>query len=143
MTSKTNVFHLVFLTLIPALVACGTHIRSTTLNVSPKPMVPRSPNDVQVFASTRPVAGYVEVAMLQGRQESVYSRDEVPDIIGKLRDEAAAMGCDGLILEGRDDITRGDDDGDWHTFEGFTGTCIMFVDEVAHPGPLPKPQPKR
>lgn len=108
------------------LVACGTHIRTVALNPPPRPMVPRPAEQVQVFATTNPQTPYVEVAIIEGEQQGIYSRDRMPEIISKMRQEAASAGCDGLILQGPTDRVVSTDE-EIVTLEGFTGICVMFV----------------
>lgn len=109
--------------------ACGTTTRFTPTNPSPRAMQPRHPQSVQMFTSSAPEAPFVEVGIIQARQSSELSFDDMPEIIQELRIRAAEIGCDGVIINGASDKVVGG--GDHHgssttTLEGFWGACIMF-----------------
>jgi hypothetical protein len=64
----------------------------------------------------------------------------MPEIIHEMRAEAAAIGCDGVIITDRADIVRGhevDGTGSTGTLEGFMGTCIVWT-ECAPPLAAPE-----
>src|SRR5262245_59658682 len=81
-----------------AATGCGTSITATALNQSPKPLAPRSPESVEIFASAPPGRPYVDVAYLEAEQQSDMSVDGIGAFITKLRRRAAEMGCDGVVL---------------------------------------------
>ncbi len=101
-------------------------------------MSPRPAQTVMVFSTSLPERPYVEVGVLQARQSSGFSLDEMPDIIAEMRAEAGRLGCDGLVVNGASDTSstamtasRHDLSTSSTTLEGFWGTCIAFTDTVA------------
>jgi hypothetical protein len=118
--------------------ACGTTTRFVATNPSPRPMKPKAAHLVHIYTTGAPEAAYVEVGILQARQESGFSTDDMPAIIRQMRGRAASIGCDGLIINGAADKQSGSvfvsDDAitsSSHTLEGFWGACIVYLDEDA------------
>jgi hypothetical protein len=112
------------------LAACGTTIRATPINPEPHPLPPRSPESVEVFASGPPVRPHVDVSFLEAANASVYSTDQTPQFIAKLRVEAAAMGCDGIVIGGVTNRTVGSDGFSERpgNIRGVVATCIAYTD---------------
>ncbi len=73
----------------------------------PHAMTARSPDQVELFTAGAPARAHVDVSVLHAR----YGVDNT-ERLAKLRDSAAAMGCDGLVLQNTD--------------AGWTGTCIVY-----------------
>lgn len=113
------------------LVACGTTTRFTPTNPSPRPMAARAPMSVHIYTS-QPQIPYIEVGILQSRQSSQLSSDDMPEIVSAMRNEAAKIGCDGVIINGASDKVVSEhvltDGNSSTTLEGFWGTCIMYSD---------------
>ena len=84
----------------------NSHQRSAAQR-SKSSMSARDPRSVEVFATRRPSRPYVEVAMLEAQQASVYSTDSAEEVMGKLREYAAKKGCDAIIIGGPNDATVG------------------------------------
>jgi hypothetical protein len=82
---------------------CGVTVNYHRLNPSPTDMAPRAGDTVAVYTTTRPPYPYVDVGMLEVRQESYYSTASESDVFAALRREAARRGCDGLIVMGAAD----------------------------------------
>jgi hypothetical protein len=137
-----------------AVTGCGTSITSTTLNQSPKPLLPRSADSVEVFATTLPGRPYVDVAHLEAEQQSDMSLDGTGAFITKLRGRAAEMGCDGVVLGSetnrpttatvdivhdvvqilsKEPLDQPEGYGTPSNLRGLTATCIVYVPE---PGEL-------
>lgn len=127
---------------------CGTTVTATTLNPSPKPMAPRSPDSVELFSSAPPARPYVDVAYLEAEQDSDLSADRTGAFVAHLRERAAAMGCDGVILgehTNRPSVSTSDmafdvadalsskpqepppDYGVPVNLRGLTATCIVYI----------------
>jgi hypothetical protein len=114
---------------------CGVTVTTHPLNRPPKAMLPHPVSVVGVYTASKPRERYVEVAMIEVRQESVYSGSE-REVFREMRRKAAAMGCDGLILLGAADAIAGG--GVWNpltgtqptvaTLHGYRGTCIVMDD---------------
>ena len=132
--------------LLPALLlaaaACGTTTRFVATNPSPRPLQARAAETVDVYTTGAPSVAYTEVGIIQSRQSSELSRDDMPEIIQKMRGEAAKIGCDGVIINGASDKVVGSGYGDAHgsssstdTLEGFWGACIVYLPQgEAAPG---------
>src|SRR5579863_7942781 len=70
------------------------------LNAPPHPMTARTPDSVEVFTAGPPTRPRVDVAVLVNNITT--------DPLGDLRRRAAALGCDGLVID------------------GSTNTCIVY-----------------
>jgi hypothetical protein len=112
------------------LAACGTAVRSATINPPPRAMTPRPPETVQVFSSVLPPRPFVEVAYITAEKASSYSQDSAPEFINRMRERAAEMGCDGLVIRGATELP------DWlaGVHEALTGTCIVYQRAAATAG---------
>ncbi|HTJ43671.1 MAG TPA: hypothetical protein VL463_16310 [Kofleriaceae bacterium] len=110
--------------------ACGTTTRFIATNPSPRPMAPRAPESVALFTTGHPNVPYVEVGIIQGRQSSSLSFDEMPGIIAAIREDAAKAGCDAIIINGASDKVVGDRSGT-DTLEGFWGACVMYMQPMS------------
>jgi hypothetical protein len=117
---------------------CGTSIQSTMINPAPHPMQSRPPESVEIYSSGPPQRPYIDVAYLEAEQQSAYSGDDTAQFIGHLRERAAAMGCDGVVLGG---VTHAaEPTTDIHlTRKGLTATCVMYVPETMAATPPPPP----
>jgi len=119
-----------------AVAACGATTRFVATNPSPRPLAPRPAASVQVFTSGQPTIPYVEVGLLQGRQGGpiVTGADALPAIVSRMRADAAAIGCDALIVNADADRVEGPGRGP-ATVRGFWAACIVFLaPERAAPG---------
>lgn len=123
---------------LTSLSGCGTAISFVPTNTAPRPMHPRAPQEVAVF-STLPPRPYMEVALLEARQESGYSLDSNEDVIAKLRAAAAQHGCDGLLMTGSADSVVGSSNhgtGSVSTLKGYKASCLVWTTDPAGP-PVP------
>ena len=125
---------LLALALLVALTACGTTTRFTATNPSPHPLVAKPADQVHVYTTGAPQIAYVEVGIIQARQSSEYSMDDMPEIIREMRAEAGRIGCDGVIINGVSDKTETTSNFDGsnpntHTLEGFWGACIVYLSD--------------
>ena len=111
--------------------ACGTTLTAVPTNRPIRPMTPRDPMSVELITTGVPQRPFVEVAYLEAQQESEMSLDHAPDVMNKMRQRAAAMGCDALILGGGNDAVVGSTfrgSGGTNTLRGYRGTCIQWND---------------
>jgi len=113
--------------------ACGTTTQFAATNHSPRPLTARPADSVVVFATGLPDRPFVEVGLIQARQSSEFSADEMPEIIAEMRAEAGRRGCDGLVINGASDSSSSSTTVSHHavtssskTLEGFWGACIVF-----------------
>jgi len=102
------------------LAACSAPIAQVAAtNPSPRPLQPRAATDVQVFVSRRPVEAHVDVAIIRPAQVGAYGAT-LSEVVDAVRIEAAQLGCDGVVLDARDQI--------W-------GSCIVFAGAPAVAAP--------
>jgi hypothetical protein len=68
--------------------------------------------------------------MLEAQQESAYSLDAKEDVLRKLRERAAAVGCDAVVLSG-DHNSAGHvytlDGGMTTTLKGYRAACVVYT----------------
>ena len=117
-----------------AMTGCGTRVDYTPLRGPAGAMIPRSPSEVEVFLTQKPSRPYLEVGMLEARQESTLSLDGQSGIIAELREEAAEIGCDGIIVTGAADEVTGhvDKNGGYITeLKGYRAVCIVWAPTAA------------
>jgi hypothetical protein len=101
--------------------ACFGATQVTHTNTPPRTLAPRPPAEVHIFTTAPPTVPYLEVAII----ESNLGASEVPKHIAALRDEAARIGCDGVVINNR----NSDND----PSRGYWGACIVYTD-TADPG---------
>ena len=110
--------------------ACGTSIHTTPLNASPRPMAPRPIEDVELYTSGPPAAAHVDVALIEVEEASQWSTADTAEVIHDLRQRAAELGCDAVVVGGtaarqaRIDELQVDDAR--HVRRGFWGTCVVY-----------------
>lgn len=112
-------------------IGCGTTVQYAATNAPIRAMRARPPETVRVFSSGVPNVPYTEVGILQARQSSTWSVDQMPEIIEEMRARAAEIGCDGILITSRaDKTTLYADPHHIHmgTREGYQGACIQFID---------------
>ncbi len=130
---------------------CGTAIQTTVINRAPHPMAPRPIESVELFSAGPPARPHIDVAYFEAEAESGASFDGTPEFITKLRNNAAAHGCDGLVLG--TSTNHSDGGGRYATnIHGITATCIVYtappdwnaappVATATAPAPAPTPAP--
>jgi hypothetical protein len=113
--------------------ACGTAVKTIEINPAPRAMGPRPPQTVEMFTSGPPQRPYVDVALLEAEEESSFSSDKTPEMLTALRERAAQMGCDAVVLGGM--TSRDPNLGDAETWlsddvrgrKGVYATCIVYT----------------
>lgn len=118
-----------YLLLVLVAAGCGTTMSQTQINPAPHAMAARPAASVEIISSGPPTRPHVDVALLQAQQEA-YSLDNNADMIAKLREQAARLGCDALVIKGPDNGSYGDRDNTW-TLHGYFATCIAYTDAAA------------
>lgn len=102
------------------------------INPAPRPMHPRPPVSIELFSSGPPSRPHVDVAYLEAEQETNLSFDDTEQFFTLLRDRAASMGCDGVVIGG---VTHSADvlasvAANIHASrKGLTATCIVYTSE--------------
>jgi hypothetical protein len=98
-------------------------------NAPPHALRARAPESVEVFTVSRPNRSFVEVAILEARQASVFSTDAPPDVVAELRAEAGQRGCDAIVMTGAADEVVGNSQrgtGATQTLKGYRATCVVY-----------------
>ena len=112
---------------------CGTAIKTTTLNPSPRPMQPRPPETVEIYTSGAPPRGHVDVALIEAEEQSSLSVADTGDMLRKLRQKGGQMGCDAVVVGGSSSRDPGLRDAETWIAEdpkgrkGFYATCIVYT----------------
>jgi hypothetical protein len=109
------------------LVGCGAWSSQTFINPAPHPMAARPPASVEVFTAGAPTRPHVDVALLEVRQRDGWSFSTTAVMIAQLREDAAEMGCDGIVVTGPNNHTVDSGLGTG-TLHGFFATCVAYTD---------------
>jgi hypothetical protein len=116
--------------LLPALAlvsACGTATRYMQTAPSPRPLTARSEASVTIFTDTAPTVPYVEVGLIQGRQSTQWSHADTFDIYNEMREDAARVGCDAIIVTGSASRQIRDINGRRQVLEGYVASCVVYL----------------
>jgi hypothetical protein len=81
------------------LCGCASAVAATPLHHAPRPLVSRDPSSVLVLAGEAPSEPHVDVALLQVDQYESYHPNGTAEMIQRLREKAAEIGCDAVYLE--------------------------------------------
>ncbi|MEY4545796.1 MAG: hypothetical protein RL685_1991 [Pseudomonadota bacterium] len=111
---------------------CGTFVTATAINPAPRPLVPRSPESVQVLASNPPPEPYVDVALLEVEQSQGLNRQGMAYMIQRLREKAAELGCDAVYVKNTSEH-EGEDPWLDPDSSQLLATCIVFTPPGAAP----------
>jgi hypothetical protein len=84
------------------LFGCASSVTATPINHPPRPLVSRTPNSVLVLASEPPSEPHVDVALLQVDQYEAYNPQGMAEMIQRLREKAAEIGCDAVYIKDTD-----------------------------------------
>ena len=106
---------------------CGTEVQYTALVRTPR-TAPRSPESVKVYLSSPPKRPHHDVGLLEAEQMSEFSWDNTRDMIRKMRETAARVGCDAIFVKGvgsNTDRFLGVTDSPSST-KTVTATCIRY-----------------
>lgn len=98
------------------------------LNAPPRALKPRPAHSVAVFVTTRPDRPYVEVAILEA-EEGTKGPKGGPGLVRMLREKAATVGCDGIMLAGwgsRIKVQGNTYDVSFFTRSTVRCTCIVY-----------------
>ena len=111
------------------LIVCGydTDVQYTALARTPR-TAGRSPESVKVYLSSPPRRPHRDVGLLEAEQMSEFSWDDSRDMIRKMRETAARVGCDAIFVKGigsNTDRFLGVTDTPTST-KTMTATCIRY-----------------
>jgi hypothetical protein len=81
------------------LFGCASSVTATPINHPPRPLVARDPSSVLVLASEPPSEPHVDVALLQVDQYEAYNPQGMAEMIQRLREKAAEIGCDAVYIK--------------------------------------------
>ena len=90
------------------LFGCASSVTATPINHPPRPLVARDPDSVLVLASEPPSEPHVDIALLQVDQYEAYNPHGMAEMIQRLREKAAELGCDAVYIKNSAQH-RGDD----------------------------------
>lgn len=113
------------------LAGCGTWVDFTATNTPPVVTAPRHAQDVDVYATVPPSVRYVEVGLLEARQQSYLSFDDRAAVLQELRAEAGEHGCDAVVILGTADRVGLISTEDYHylyTLDGYRASCIIYLE---------------
>ena len=120
------------------LAGCGTYADFTPINEPPHALRPRSARSVEVLASGAPARPHVDVAIVEVEQTHSFNAQGTGLMIQRLRQQAAAIGCDAIVLGGVTDHQGARPGSGWSLLDpGSTkrqATCVVYDDE-----PSPRP----
>lgn len=104
------------------LFGCASTVTATPIHRPPRPLVPRDPSSVLVLSSEPPSEPHVDVALLQVDQYEAYNSRGMGELIQRLREKAAEIGCDAVYLEHRGGDLLFDPDS-----RQLLASCVVFT----------------
>lgn len=112
------------------LVGCGTFVDFTPINDPPHALSPRRSSSVEVLSSGPPSRPHTDVAVLEAEQTHSFNEQGTGLMIERLRAQAAAIGCDAIVLGGATDHQGAQPGSGWDLLDpGSTkrqATCIVY-----------------
>jgi hypothetical protein len=96
-----------------AIAGCGVSAQHSWLNSPPRPMVPRAPETIDVYASGPPSLPYIDMAIIEAGEYD-FGTSTLHDVVSALRTQAARLGCDAIRI------------GDATNRRSGTATCAMY-----------------
>ena len=117
------------------LAGCADSVSYTHLADPPRPLQPKPAQEVEVLNISPPSRPHRNIGVLQAVSGRLLSFDP-PRLIGKLRDQAARLGCDALLITS---VDRRETRYDGPSIEG---SCLVY-DEVQGPSARPTPATAR
>lgn len=130
--------------LVAVCVGCGSYATFLATNTPPRPMTPRTPESVELITAGPPQRPFVEVGTIDARQRSVYSLDSSQDVLIKVRQSAAEVGCDAVLVTGSNNdlvATSSSVGANVKVLQGFHAACLMYKDAPAAPPAAAAPPP--
>lgn len=133
----------VLLPLVLAAVACGYTTRFMPTNASSRPMKPRDASTVTLFLTSAPNRAFEEVGILTSSHTGAYSLSSDDEVILGLREKAAEVGCDAVLLAHETENVAGyvasSGQISTSTLKSYRATCIMFTAEAPASPPATGP----
>ena len=100
------------------LAGCPAQVYYTGLLASPHPLAPRRPEDVELLVVTPPARPHTDIGLYQIVAGS--DADDSGAMIQRLRTEAAARGCDAILL------TSIDNQSTKYTASNIQASCVVY-----------------
>lgn len=113
---------------------CGYKTRFVPTNTPPRVMKPRSVDTVTLFMADKPKRPFVEVGMIASGHTGYFSSATDEDVLLGLREKAAEVGCDGVILQSEtttEMATAGTISASTTAIKRFRAVCILYSDASA------------
>ncbi len=104
---------------------CGVTLSTTTINPAPRAATARDPATVEVYTAGPPPRPRVDVSMTWA-DVNQQSSDPFGEMLGELRKQAGALGCDALIIQRSAAFS-------------MLATCAMYTDGASSPKIAPPP----
>ncbi len=111
------------LILLIVVAGCAPTVEYVPTNAPPRTLVRRAPGSVVVFSTTQPPQPYTEVGLVEVQQRS--SMTGAQDLLALMREKAAEVGCDGLIILGSNDKVWSTSYGGG-TLKGYRASCFVY-----------------
>ena len=86
-----------------AIAGCGTYVNYTPLDHPMERHSARPLRTVEVYASGPPARPHTDIAIIEAEQTHSFNEQSTGLMIRRMREQAAAMGCDGIVLGGATD----------------------------------------
>ena len=100
------------------LAGCPAQVYYTGLLTPPRPLAPLRPEDVELFVVTPPARPHTNIGLYQITQG--IDASDSPAMIQRLRTEAAARGCDAIL------VTSVDNQASEYTAPNVQASCIVY-----------------
>jgi hypothetical protein len=110
------------------LAGCPAQVYYTGLLAPPRPLAPRRPEDVELLVVTPPARPHTNIALYQVIAGS--DADDSGAMIQRLRTEAAARGCDAIL------ITSIDNQASKYTASNIQASCVVYNQPAAPASPV-------
>lgn len=121
----------------PLMLGCGTFVDFTPINDPPHALSKRSSSSVEVLASGPPSRPHTDVAVIEAKQTHGLNEQGTGLMVEQLRAQAAAIGCDAIVLGGTTDHQGAQPGTGWSLLDpGSTklrATCVVYDDPPPPP----------
>ena len=106
--------------------ACADTLYNTEIVPSPRPVSPRTADQVEVFVISPPARPHINLGLFQILRG--FNDHTTRDMIASLRGQAAGLGCDALL------VTSIDNQESKYQQQSIQGSCIVYNDAPASHG---------
>jgi hypothetical protein len=113
------------------LAGCPAQVYYTGLLKPPRPLAPRRPEDVELFVVTPPARPHTDIGLYQ--ITAGVDASSSTEMIQRLRTEAAARGCDAIL------VTSVDHQASEETAPNVQASCVIYNQPVVPAAAAPAP----